>query len=87
MNREILFRSKSTYDGEWIEGSYIRDIENKNRHRIQPLENWRFPVYVNPDTICQYTGEKDKNGQKSLREIFWKHISMSFFQRLLRECA
>ena len=74
MNREILFRAKSTYDGEWIEGLYIRDIENKNRHRIQPLENWRFPVYVNPDTICQYIGEKDVNGCK----VYENDIVMCF---------
>lgn len=63
--REILFRAKHIHalpqnerlEGRWIEGylsdkSYINSTELKGE------------FLVDPETVCQYTGLADKNGQK-----------------------
>lgn len=67
MSREILFKAKRKYNGEWVEGYYVYC---RKRHYILPLKNDGFNgiedewVEVNSDTICQYTGLTDKNGKK-----------------------
>lgn len=63
--REILFKAKRLDNGAWVEGSlitykdgtaficcedYIPDVLNKYE--------------VDPSTVCQYTGLKDKNGKR-----------------------
>lgn len=70
MNDRYLFKAKSIDDGEWVQGCYIYDAErscseslNKFAHRIQPLYAQAYAVPVDPDTICQCTGLKDKNGK------------------------
>lgn len=68
MNREILFKAKRKYNGEWVEGYYVYC---RKRHYILPVLNKAIGfderedewVEVDPDTICQYTGLTDKNGQ------------------------
>ena len=71
--REILFKAKRLDNGEWIEGyllfigdkAYIvcdaetmcMDGENTDLYATEWYE-------VNKDTICQYTGLTDKNGNK-----------------------
>ena len=65
MKREILFKAKRIDNGEWVEG-YLMDENYINA----PFNDYdacgRFddPIEIDPDTICQYTGMTDKNGQK-----------------------
>ena len=78
MAREILFKAKRIDNGEWVEGSIITrrdtkrvfmvDIENITALRSVTTNycdryDWRS-VEVQADTICQYTGLTDKNGNK-----------------------
>ena len=71
--REILFRGKySKKSPDWIEGSFHRD-EDTNiceiAYRYYKKEGetkagiWVYGV-VDPETVGQYTGLKDKNGKK-----------------------
>lgn len=63
MKREIKFRGKSLKTGEWLYGLLVKMWGYW--HIIDwDDENLAYPV--NPDTIGQYTGLKDKNG----REIY-----------------
>lgn len=75
--REILFRAKRKDNGEWVEGSliqspYMGEIRSwistpEDKTRLRAIAtyygDWRA-VEVGTDTICQYTGLTDKNGNK-----------------------
>lgn len=69
MSREILFKAKRKDNGKWVEGYYVYC---RKRHYILPVLNKAIGfderedewVEVDPDTICQYTGLTDKNGEK-----------------------
>lgn len=64
MKREIKFRGKRL-DGEgWAVGSYIEaELQNGIAHEIIPYKRGEPVVEVDPDTIGQFTGLKDKNGR------------------------
>lgn len=61
--REILFRGKSLDNGKWIEGDLLRI----NGHVFifpDPAPKGIDKYKVDPATVGQYTGLKDKNGEK-----------------------
>jgi uncharacterized phage protein (TIGR01671 family) len=62
MAREILFKAKRIGNGEWVYGNYAFDDTKGERHFI--FQNFGFEYEVDKDTICQYTGLTDKNGNK-----------------------
>ncbi len=73
--REILFKAKRKDNGEWIEGSLIDlDIDSGYCYIVQPYKKASIlPIIflitdrmklVDPETLCQFTGLCDKNGNK-----------------------
>ena len=68
--REILFRGKRLYNGEWVEGYYAGEPCTKNTYNCgYILENKKDlfakrACLVDSRTVGQYTGLTDKNGKK-----------------------
>ena len=58
--RNILFRGKRKYNGEWVEGFYYKDLWSDNAHYII-YDGTDYEVI--PETVGQYTGKTDKNGK------------------------
>lgn len=67
MNRSILFKAKRLDNGEWCEGYFYEENGNtyiiKNRQKESML-NRNITHQVDPETVCQFTGLKDCEGNK-----------------------
>lgn len=67
--REIIFRGKRLDNGEWVEGVYMPHYYSSRFGKVAAIftnddvlcKTYRFPV--DPETVGQYTGLKDKNGK------------------------
>ncbi len=72
MTREILFKAKRKDNGEWVEGYYLNVAKINHfictgKIKLNGAVNGILApeMYaIDPNTICQYTGLTDKNGQK-----------------------
>ena len=72
--REILFRGKRVDNGEWVEGGLITGydyLDESPMDVIVPIDAVFYPhnevcdfFLVNPETVGQYTGLKDRYGVK-----------------------
>ena len=64
--REILFKAKRIDNSEWVEGYPVRyGFTGKEKWYIIPsYASDLYAFEVIPDTICQYTGLTDKNGER-----------------------
>lgn len=60
--REILFKAKRKDNGKWVKGDAIHEPIGMSIRYEKNGMSVRVPV--DPNTICQYTGLTDKNGQK-----------------------
>lgn len=65
MKREILFRGKDKATKKWVYGDYTHNEGLKTHYISRNVNNTSRKAWeVDPDTIGQYTGLKDKNGKK-----------------------
>ena len=65
--RTIKFRGKKPTNGVWVYGSLVYSNEIDAAIYFQTVSgsvNSMEWVYVNPDTVCQFTGFLDKNGKE-----------------------
>lgn len=66
--REILFKAKRKDNGKWVEGYYQKryDLLGNEEHLIFHADSYNVWEYAEiiPETLCQFTGLCDKNGNK-----------------------
>ncbi len=63
---DIEFRGKRTDNGEWVYGNLVRGCDEQYAYIVEfgNEELCRNYVDIDPKTVGQYTGLKDKNGAK-----------------------
>lgn len=74
--REILFKAKRIDNGEWVEGAYFPMTKYPTKENHALIWVWTegamgcdydmgyTPYRIDSETLCQYTGLTDKNGNK-----------------------
>ena len=63
MNERYLFKAKRMDNGEWIKGGLCETPWGRSFIITNELGEVPDTIKVNPDTVCQCTGLKDKNGK------------------------
>lgn len=62
--RDILFRGKRLDNGEWVEGDLVHSVYKIGDTCVGTYGSSLGMHQVDPSTVGQYTGLKDKNGTR-----------------------
>ena len=68
--REILFKAKRLDNGEWVEGYYVFDKDDYVGIIVSYIDYQAVTTFavggvrILSETVCQYTGKTDRNGDK-----------------------
>lgn len=75
MEDRYLFKAKRADNGEWIVGGLVRyGFTGKEKYYIVPdYASDLYAMEIDPNTICQCTGLKDKNGK-----LIWENDIVDF---------
>lgn len=65
MEDRYLFKAKRVDNGKWVVGGLVRyGFTGKEKYYIVPdYASDLYVIEIDPNTICQCTGLKDKNGK------------------------
>ena len=64
MKREILFKAKRVDNNEWVEGDLINGEPTLILNHGEYSDGNYREFNIHPETVCQFTGLLDKNGNK-----------------------